>query len=95
MRYAQARNAIERAFGVLKCCFSILMDAPEYSIKTQARIVLACCTTHNFIRHHNDPDDDPEGLLEGAIAGTDVSCAVRSEANVHDQGYEKQSGKKS
>ncbi|KAF4137045.1 DDE superfamily endonuclease [Phytophthora infestans] len=65
LRHAQARNVIERAFGVVKRRFPVLTTPPEFSITTQAEIVLACCVLHNFIRIQNDPNDDPEGEVYG------------------------------
>ncbi|MQL70777.1 hypothetical protein Taro_003090 [Colocasia esculenta] len=49
-RHAQLRNVVERAFGVLKARFTILVKRCNYPIKTQARIAMAYCVLHNFIR---------------------------------------------
>jgi DDE superfamily endonuclease len=59
LRHAQARNVIERIFGVLKRRFRILVIPPEYSFKVQARIPSALCAIHNFIQVH----DPMEGEL--------------------------------
>ncbi|MQM03652.1 hypothetical protein Taro_036437, partial [Colocasia esculenta] len=40
---------VERAFGVLKARFTILVKRRNYPIKTQARIAMAYCILHNFI----------------------------------------------
>ena len=56
LRHAQARNVIERIFGVLKRRFRILVIPPEYSVQVQAQIPSALCAIHNFIKIH-DPDD--------------------------------------
>ncbi|GMF18388.1 unnamed protein product [Phytophthora fragariaefolia] len=64
LRHAQARNVIERTFGVLKRRFPILKQPPEYSVETQAKIVRACCVLHNFIRIQKDLPDDPDGELK-------------------------------
>ena len=56
LRHAQARNVIERIFGVLKRRFCILVIPPEYSVKVQAQIPSALCAIHNFIKIH-DPND--------------------------------------
>lgn len=53
MRHAQARNIVERVFGVFKRRFKILTTAPEYPFETQAQIVQALCVVHNFIRIHD------------------------------------------
>ncbi|XLR54108.1 hypothetical protein S83_004780, partial [Arachis hypogaea] len=50
IKYSQARNVIERAFGVLKARWRILRGRSFYPIKTQGRIITACCLLHNHIR---------------------------------------------
>jgi hypothetical protein len=50
LRHASRRNVIERIFGVVKRKYSILKTPSEYSMATQSRIILACCTLHNFVR---------------------------------------------
>lgn len=50
LRYASLRNVIERIFGVIKRKYQILRTPSEYNISTQTRIILACCTLHNFVR---------------------------------------------
>jgi hypothetical protein len=61
LRHAQARNIIERIFGVIKKRWRILIMPPSYDMKVQARIPAALAALHNFILEH-DPDDrvDPE-----------------------------------
>lgn len=58
LRHASLRNAIERAFGVLKKRFAIIASStePHYSFETQRDIVLACCILHNFLMAI-DPDE--------------------------------------
>ncbi|XP_058208117.1 protein ALP1-like [Rhododendron vialii] len=57
MKHSAARNVIERSFGVLKMRFAILRSASYYPIRTQTRIVTACCLLHNLIKREmpNDP----------------------------------------
>ena len=50
LRHSSLRNVIERIFGVVKRKYQILRTPSEYSIATQNRIILACCTLHNFVR---------------------------------------------
>ncbi|GLT84750.1 hypothetical protein SLE2022_029650 [Rubroshorea leprosula] len=59
LRHAALRNAIERAFGVLKRRFEILRGGTEsfYGVRTQNLIILACCIIHNFLMGV-DPDED-------------------------------------
>lgn len=60
LRHAQARNIIERIFGVLKRRFRILLIGPEYQYSIQAQIPAALCAIHNFIRTHNPSEEDSE-----------------------------------
>ncbi|XP_028123612.1 uncharacterized protein LOC114320746 [Camellia sinensis] len=63
MKHASARNIIEKCFGMLKMKWAILRSASYYPIKTQNRIITACCLLHNFIRREMvvDPlEDDPD-----------------------------------
>ncbi|KAA8544664.1 hypothetical protein F0562_019489 [Nyssa sinensis] len=61
LRHASLRNAIERAFGVLKKQFPIIGSTtePTYSVETQSEIILACCILHNYLMGV-DPD---EGII--------------------------------
>ncbi|CAH9091185.1 unnamed protein product, partial [Cuscuta epithymum] len=69
MKHSQARNCIERCFGILKKRWAVLRDKSFYPLKTQCRIITACCILHNFIRSEmsidpieaeleSDTDDD-------------------------------------
>ena len=57
LRHAQARNIIERIFGVLKCRFRILQMGSGYHYSVQAQIPAALCAIHNFIRIHDGEED--------------------------------------
>ena len=59
MKHSAARNVIERCFGVLKNRWAILRSPSFFPIKTQNRIILACCLLHNFFMRQM-PDDLPE-----------------------------------
>ena len=58
---------IECIFCILKCQFRVLQLPLEYSMDIQARLPIALCAIHNFVRRY-DPDDffDPE-LTEGDL----------------------------
>src|SRR5206468_924992 len=58
-RHSSLRNVIERSIGVLKKRFAYLRNAPFHDIRTQAKIVIACCTLYNFLR-----DGDPSDLCQ-------------------------------
>ncbi|KAL4561033.1 hypothetical protein LXL04_033194 [Taraxacum kok-saghyz] len=64
LRHASLRNAIERAFGVLKRRFPIVRSTQEpfYSCETQSDIFLACCILHNFLI-----DEDRDIRLEREV----------------------------
>ncbi|RVW29001.1 putative nuclease HARBI1 [Vitis vinifera] len=51
LRHSSLRNAIERAFGVLKKRFPIIARGtePHYPVDTQSDIILACCLLHNYL----------------------------------------------
>jgi hypothetical protein len=59
-RHSSLRNVVERTIGLLKKRFSYLRHSPFYDIQTQSKVILACCTLHNFLR-----EVDPEDLCEG------------------------------
>ncbi|XP_061370576.1 protein ALP1-like [Gastrolobium bilobum] len=50
MKHSSARNVIERCFGMLKGCWAIVRSKSFYPVKTQCRIITACCLLHNHIR---------------------------------------------
>ena len=51
LRHASLRNAIEKAFGVLKKRFLIIANTTElsYCVDTQNEIIFACCILHNYL----------------------------------------------
>jgi len=75
LRHAQLRNIIERAFGVIKKRFPLLVNMKSYDFDFQCELVLCCFMLHNFIRTHeafesdddsdsDDDDDDDEEVEE-------------------------------
>ncbi|KAM1575948.1 hypothetical protein PS2_032196 [Malus domestica] len=55
-RHSSLRNVVERCIGVLKNRFPILKLMPNYPIRKQRRIPVACCAVHNFIRMQSRND---------------------------------------
>ncbi|XP_073120028.1 uncharacterized protein [Henckelia pumila] len=68
-RHAQARNVIERAFGLLKKRWAILRSPSFYPLSVQNQIILACILLHNFIRSQM-PDDPLEEV------GKEYACVA-------------------
>ncbi|KIK27135.1 hypothetical protein PISMIDRAFT_93463, partial [Pisolithus microcarpus 441] len=59
--YASAQNIAKCIFGVIKCCFRILLLPLEYPIEIQALIPVALCIVYNIIRSlDEEPDSDSE-----------------------------------
>ncbi|XP_071715764.1 uncharacterized protein [Rutidosis leptorrhynchoides] len=60
MKHSQARNIIERCFGILKGRWKILKDTSYYPIELKVKIIMACCLLHNYIRQEMawDPFED-------------------------------------
>ncbi|KAK0576518.1 hypothetical protein LWI29_018811 [Acer saccharum] len=58
MKHSQARNIIERCFGLLKKRWAVLRSSSFYPIRFQGRMIIACALLHNFIRMHMDVDPE-------------------------------------
>ncbi|KAF9455298.1 hypothetical protein BDZ94DRAFT_1180292, partial [Collybia nuda] len=65
-------------FGVCKHRFKLMVAAPEYTLQTQAKIPLALCALHNFIRIH-DPTDNAETSNDYLVGSTQTH--FRTEIN--------------
>ena len=50
MKRSTTRNFIERCFGLLKLRWAILRSPCFYPIKTQCKVILACCLLYNLIK---------------------------------------------
>ncbi|XP_057796913.1 uncharacterized protein LOC131012948 [Salvia miltiorrhiza] len=73
LRHAKARNAIERAFGILKMRWGILRSTSYYPIEVQIRLMMACVLIENFIRTNMavDPVEQQYDLLHQEIENTE------------------------
>ncbi|KAL4356269.1 hypothetical protein AHAS_Ahas09G0069800 [Arachis hypogaea] len=82
MKHSQARNVIERAFGVLKARWRILRGRSFYPIKTQGRIITSCCLLHNHIRKVMvmDPIDEIEDQNILGVDGETIHHIETSDA---------------
>ncbi|KAL5706052.1 hypothetical protein ACHQM5_024265 [Ranunculus cassubicifolius] len=54
-RHSSLRNVVERSIGVLKKRFAFLRNPTFHDYDMQVKIVLACCSLHNYLRDV-DPD---------------------------------------
>lgn len=84
MKHSAARNIIERCFGVVKKRWAILRSPSFYPIRTQNKIILACCLLHNFIRKElsNDPFDVDEFVLNNEDDDVQVGAYVEHIATI-------------
>ncbi|CAL5428119.1 unnamed protein product [Camellia sinensis] len=64
MQHSAARNIIERCFGILKLRWAILRTYSYFPIKTQYRIITACCLLQNLIKREMPVDPSEEDLDE-------------------------------
>lgn len=73
LRHASLRNAIERAFGVLKRRFPIIRSTTEpfYSCETQSDIFLACCILHNFLLEEDRDKDLEDEVIQEVLNGSE------------------------
>jgi hypothetical protein len=96
--HSSLRNAIERAFGVLKQKWRILHGISSYPLEKQTDIIIACLALHNFIRDSqlfdlhfyrcdNDENYMPPGhdsSTSGGNAGNDMGGDHDSMNNIRD-----------
>nr|XP_034584533.1 uncharacterized protein LOC117847427 [Setaria viridis] len=54
--HSSLRNVVERAFGVLKMKWRILLKMPTFPLEKQMMIIAATMCLHNFIRENNAQD---------------------------------------
>ncbi|XP_056162964.1 protein ALP1-like [Syzygium oleosum] len=83
MKNSQARNVIERCFGLLKLRWAILRSPSFYPIRTQGRIIIACCLIHNLIRREMAIDPIELQLDEVANIIEDVETIDAVELSDH------------
>uniref|UniRef100_A0A803MUY1 DDE Tnp4 domain-containing protein n=1 Tax=Chenopodium quinoa TaxID=63459 RepID=A0A803MUY1_CHEQI len=82
MKHSQARNVIERCFGLLKMRWGILRNTTWYRRKVVCRIILGCALVHNFIRTYMNVDP-MEHLIENYMqedAGESIEVMETSTA---------------
>ncbi|KAF7366907.1 Transposon en spm sub-class [Mycena sanguinolenta] len=83
LRHAQARNVIERIFGVLKSRWGVLRAPLKYDMEIQARVPVALMAIHNLILKYDleedkespDNEDDAYDPMPRLDADTDGELA--------------------
>ncbi|XP_004300431.1 PREDICTED: putative nuclease HARBI1-like [Fragaria vesca subsp. vesca] len=78
LRYSVARNVIERSFGLLKKRWSIMRTPSFFDIKTQVRIINACCVLHNYIQIEQASDPVLEDQDSRFLADVDQEILNRA-----------------
>lgn len=81
LRHSSLRTTIERAFGTLKNRFKIFASQPFFPLKTQVKIVMACCALHNWILQ----DGPDEYVYDDAARYTTLPRSVRNRSDVHQE----------
>ncbi|CAN6273478.1 unnamed protein product [Urochloa humidicola] len=81
--HSSLRNVIERAFGVLKMKWRILLKIESYPIDKQAKIIIACMALHNFIRESALSDE----LFDMCDQDEDFVPCVRRASSSQPQAY--------
>ncbi|KAF8173245.1 hypothetical protein K438DRAFT_1610970, partial [Mycena galopus ATCC 62051] len=59
------------AFGATKKKFKMFQQPSNFSVHTQARIIMVCSIIHNFIRIHDPADADLDSDIEMDDDGLD------------------------
>ncbi|XP_008231748.1 PREDICTED: putative nuclease HARBI1 [Prunus mume] len=81
LRHASLRNVIERIFGIFKSRFTIFKSAPPFLFNTQAELVLACATLHNFLRKECRSDEFPIEPTDESSSSSSSPIPVDEEDN--------------
>ncbi|KAI7958710.1 hypothetical protein MJO28_002501 [Puccinia striiformis f. sp. tritici] len=58
LRHASLRNMVERIFGCMKAKFKVLTTPSQHSIHQQVQLVYALAVVWNFLRRHDQIDND-------------------------------------
>ncbi|CAL5417530.1 unnamed protein product [Camellia sinensis] len=87
MRHSSARNVIERCFRLLKMRWAILRTYSYFPIKTQFRIITACCLLHNLIQREMpmDLDDDENEEMNPPPLATELGDEMIDVVEASDQ----------
>lgn len=80
-RLSRARRIIENTFGILANRFRIFHTAMDLQVNNVDKIVMTCCTLHNFLRRRcSQSYTNDEFDVEDATLGT-ISPGLRPDSN--------------
>ncbi|XP_053968906.1 uncharacterized protein LOC128870321, partial [Anastrepha ludens] len=63
-RLSRARHVVEHAFGILSNRFRVFLAPINLNVATVEKIVLTCCTLHNYLIENGDTYTDGSGNVE-------------------------------
>ena len=66
-KLSSCRVHVERAFGILKARWRILLTRLDNRIENVAAVTIACVTLHNFCQKNNETYTDEDGVLENIL----------------------------
>ena len=71
-RLSRARRIVENAFGILSNRFRVFMAPIRLAPEKTEKIVLACCTLHNYLRSNSTARNiyTPPGVLDAESSDT-------------------------
>nr|XP_022910725.1 putative nuclease HARBI1 [Onthophagus taurus] len=81
-RLSRARRVVENTFGILVSKFRVFEKAISLKLQSVEKIVLACCTLHNWLRKTNptyisrgliDYEDENHGIFPGSWRQENIS----------------------
>ena len=78
---SSARSTVERALGILKGRWRILLNRLESRFDNISEIILTCCILHNFCQEAREEFDDKE-VLERIIAIERKYLPNRNQQNI-------------
>ena len=86
LRHSQARNVVERTFGVFKSRFQILKKGRDgFSLYTQMKLVYALTALHNFLNAHGWNPEEEAAQLEAQDEDLTDPMAPRPAEDIDDR----------
>ena len=80
-RHSSLRTTVERAFGTLKNRFKIFKSQQFFPLKTQVKIVMACCALHSWILQ----DGPDEYVYDDDAWYRTLPRSIRNRTDMHEE----------